>query len=66
MEYRTLGSTGVMVSTHCLGAMMFGAWGNTDVDESVRIIHAALGGSTSSIPPTCIPLVSPRRSSDGR
>ncbi|MBV9793459.1 MAG: aldo/keto reductase, partial [Actinobacteria bacterium] len=25
-----------------LGAMMFGAWGNTDHDDSVRIIHAAL------------------------
>ena len=30
MEYRTLGSTGVQVSTHCLGAMMFGGWGNPD------------------------------------
>jgi aryl-alcohol dehydrogenase-like predicted oxidoreductase len=44
MEYRSLGATGVRVSTHCLGAMMFGAWGNTDVDECVRIIHAALDG----------------------
>jgi aryl-alcohol dehydrogenase-like predicted oxidoreductase len=26
----------------CLGAMMFGAWGNPDHDESVAIIHAAL------------------------
>jgi aryl-alcohol dehydrogenase-like predicted oxidoreductase len=42
MEYRTLGSTGVSVSTHCLGAMMFGAWGNTDVDACVRIIESAL------------------------
>jgi aryl-alcohol dehydrogenase-like predicted oxidoreductase len=42
MEYRTLGTTGVRVSTHCLGAMMFGAWGNTDVDECVRIVHEAL------------------------
>ncbi|MGH7539752.1 MAG: aldo/keto reductase [Gemmatimonadota bacterium] len=42
MEYRTLGGTGMRVSTHCLGAMMFGSWGNTDLDESVRIIHAAL------------------------
>ncbi|MBI4260314.1 MAG: aldo/keto reductase [Actinobacteria bacterium] len=42
MEYRTLGRTGVQVSTHCLGAMMFGAWGNTDVDDCVRIIHGAL------------------------
>ncbi len=42
MEHRTLGTTGVQVSPLCLGAMMFGAWGNTDHDESVQIIHGAL------------------------
>src|SRR5690349_6441259 len=42
MNYRTLGRTGVQVSPLCLGAMMFGAWGNPDHDESVRIIHRAL------------------------
>jgi aryl-alcohol dehydrogenase-like predicted oxidoreductase len=42
MEYRTLGATGVKVSPLCLGAMMFGAWGNDDHDESIRIIHRAL------------------------
>ena len=42
MEQRTLGRTGVHVSPLCLGAMMFGAWGETDHDECVRIIHAAL------------------------
>jgi len=42
MELRTLGTTGTKVSPLCLGAMMFGAWGNTDHDDSVRIIHAAL------------------------
>jgi aryl-alcohol dehydrogenase-like predicted oxidoreductase len=42
MEMRVLGSTGVRVSPLCLGAMMFGAWGNTDHEESVRIIHEAL------------------------
>jgi aryl-alcohol dehydrogenase-like predicted oxidoreductase len=42
MELRPLGRTGVHVSPLCLGAMMFGAWGNTDHDESVRIIHRAL------------------------
>jgi len=42
MEMRTLGRTGVTVSVQCLGAMMFGAWGNTDHDDSVRIIHRAL------------------------
>jgi aryl-alcohol dehydrogenase-like predicted oxidoreductase len=42
MEYRTLGRTGVKVSPLCLGAMMFGAWGNEDHDDSIRIIHRAL------------------------
>ncbi len=42
MEFRSLGSTGVRVSPLCLGAMMFGAWGNTDHDDSIRIIHRAL------------------------
>jgi aryl-alcohol dehydrogenase-like predicted oxidoreductase len=37
-----LGRTGVEVTRLCLGTMMFGAWGNTDHDESVRIIHRAL------------------------
>jgi len=39
---RTLGKTGIKVSPYCLGAMMFGAWGNTDHDDSIRIIHKAL------------------------
>ena len=42
MRYRTLGRTGVEVSTLCLGAMMFGEWGNRDHDDSIRVIHAAL------------------------
>jgi aryl-alcohol dehydrogenase-like predicted oxidoreductase len=42
MELRNLGRTGVRVSPLCLGAMMFGAWGNPDHDDSVRIIHRAL------------------------
>ena len=42
MELRPLGRTGVQVTPLCLGTMMFGAWGNTDHDESIRIIHRAL------------------------
>jgi aryl-alcohol dehydrogenase-like predicted oxidoreductase len=42
MEHHPLGRTGVSVSKMCLGAMMFGSWGNPDHDDSIRIIHAAL------------------------
>jgi aryl-alcohol dehydrogenase-like predicted oxidoreductase len=49
METRTLGRTGVSVSTYCLGAMMFGAWGNPDHDDSIRIIHAALDGGINFV-----------------
>jgi aryl-alcohol dehydrogenase-like predicted oxidoreductase len=42
VEYRPLGRTGVQVSRLCLGTMMFGAWGNTDHDDAVRIIHRGL------------------------
>src|SRR6201987_2590720 len=49
MEYRTLGRTGVKVSPLCLGAMMFGSWGNPDREESVRIIHAALDAGINFI-----------------
>ena len=42
MRYRSLGTTGVKVSPLCLGTMMFGAMGNPDHDDSIRIIHKAL------------------------
>jgi len=42
MEYRPLGATGVELSKLTLGAMMFGAWGNPDHEDGIRIIHAAL------------------------
>jgi aryl-alcohol dehydrogenase-like predicted oxidoreductase len=42
MRYRTLGGTGIEVSVHCLGTMMFGAVGNPDHEDSARIINAAL------------------------
>ena len=44
-----MGGTGVKVSHLCLGAMMFGAWGNTDHEESVRIIHTALDGGVNFV-----------------
>jgi aryl-alcohol dehydrogenase-like predicted oxidoreductase len=49
MELRTLGRTGVKVSPLCLGAMMFGSWGETDHDESIRIIHRALDAGINFI-----------------
>jgi aryl-alcohol dehydrogenase-like predicted oxidoreductase len=49
MELRPFGRTGVQVSPLCLGAMMFGEWGNPDHDESVRIIHAALDAGINFI-----------------
>lgn len=42
VKYRILGGTGMAVSELTLGAMMFGAMGNPDHEESIRIIHAAL------------------------
>ncbi len=42
MDYRSLGRTGMQVSPLCLGAMMFGAWGERDHDTSISIIHRAL------------------------
>ena len=49
MRMRTLGGTGIKVSPYCLGAMMFGAWGNPDHEESIRIIHAALDSGINFI-----------------
>jgi aryl-alcohol dehydrogenase-like predicted oxidoreductase len=49
MEYRILGRTGVEVSPLCLGAMMFGSWGNPDHDESIQIIHRALDAGINMI-----------------
>jgi aryl-alcohol dehydrogenase-like predicted oxidoreductase len=46
---RTLGTTGVKVSPLCLGAMMFGAWGNRDHDDSTKIIHRALDAGINFI-----------------
>lgn len=42
MDYRNLGQSGLKVSPLCLGAMMFGSWGNPDHGECIRIIHRAL------------------------
>ena len=49
MNYRTLGTTGTKVSPLCLGAMMFGDWGNPDHDDCIRIIHRALDAGINFI-----------------
>jgi aryl-alcohol dehydrogenase-like predicted oxidoreductase len=49
MDYRTLGTTGLKVSELCLGAMMFGAWGNQDHDDSVSIINRAVDAGINFI-----------------
>jgi aryl-alcohol dehydrogenase-like predicted oxidoreductase len=49
VEHRTLGRTGTRVSPLCLGAMMFGAWGEPDHDECIRIVHRALDAGINFI-----------------
>jgi aryl-alcohol dehydrogenase (NADP+) len=49
MRYRTLGRTGIKVSPYCLGAMMFGATGNPDHEDGVRIIHKAVDAGINFI-----------------
>jgi aryl-alcohol dehydrogenase (NADP+) len=49
MQMRTLGRSGVQVSEFCLGAMMFGPWGEPDHDECARITHRALDAGINFI-----------------
>jgi aryl-alcohol dehydrogenase-like predicted oxidoreductase len=49
MNQRNLATTGVKVSPLCLGAMMFGSWGNPDHGDSIRIIHRALDAGINFI-----------------
>jgi aryl-alcohol dehydrogenase-like predicted oxidoreductase len=49
MDYRPLGRTGIPVSQMCLGAMMFGAFGNPDHDDAAKIIHKALDAGINFI-----------------
>ena len=49
MNYRTLGRTGIQVSPFCLGTMMFGAMGNPDHNDSIRVIHRALDAGINFI-----------------
>ncbi|MEH1057605.1 aldo/keto reductase [Micromonospora sp. CPCC 206171] len=49
MQYRTLGRTGVQVSTLVLGAMNFGRIGNTTQEEATAIVDAALDAGINLI-----------------
>jgi aryl-alcohol dehydrogenase-like predicted oxidoreductase len=49
MEYRILGRTGVSVSKLCLGAMMFGPWGDPDHESGIGTIHRALDAGINFI-----------------
>jgi aryl-alcohol dehydrogenase-like predicted oxidoreductase len=49
IEYRPFGGSGIKVSRYCLGAMMFGAMGNRDEAECVRIVHAALDAGVNFV-----------------
>jgi aryl-alcohol dehydrogenase-like predicted oxidoreductase len=46
---RPLARTGVQVSPLCLGAMMFGGWGNPDHEDGIKIIRAALDAGINFI-----------------
>ena len=41
-DLNPVGRSGMSVSRFCLGAMMFGTWGNSDHDDCIKIIHGAL------------------------
>src|SRR5882672_128438 len=49
MQLRTLGRTGVKVSPYCLGAMMFGPWGNRDPEDCLRMVDTALDAGINFI-----------------
>jgi aryl-alcohol dehydrogenase-like predicted oxidoreductase len=49
MQTRTLGHSTIEVTTIALGTMMFGAWGNTDVDECHRMVHRAIDAGITLI-----------------
>ncbi|MCX4551258.1 aldo/keto reductase [Streptomyces sp. NBC_01500] len=49
MQYRTLGRTGVQVSSLALGAMNFGRIGHTTQEEVTAVVDAALAGGINLI-----------------
>jgi aryl-alcohol dehydrogenase-like predicted oxidoreductase len=50
MQYRTLGRTGIKVSSYALGALALGTHiGNADTDDSIRVVHRALDAGINFI-----------------
>ena len=50
MQYRTLGRTGIKVTPYGLGALMFATQvGNSDPEDSIRVIHKALDAGINLI-----------------
>ncbi len=49
MDTRTLGHSGLQVTTLALGTMMFGSWGNEDADECQRMVHRAIDAGITLI-----------------
>ncbi|MBY5162732.1 aldo/keto reductase [Salsipaludibacter albus] len=49
MEYRTLGASGIEVSTFSLGALMFGGRNNPDHDAGIAMIHRGLDAGINVI-----------------
>ena len=49
MHFRSIGRTGIQVTPYCLGAMMFGEWGEPDHDKCIRMIDAALDAGINFI-----------------
>ena len=49
MQYRTLGRTGLSVSSLVLGAMNFGPIGRTSAEESAAIVSAALDAGVNLV-----------------
>ncbi len=44
-----MGGSGITVSPYCLGAMMFGEWGNPDEAQCVSMIHTALAAGVNFV-----------------
>lgn len=49
VDYTPLGQTGMHVSSICLGAMMFGSWGEPDHRVAADLIHRALDAGVNFI-----------------